>query len=845
MKNSIFSLYPAGIVAAIAIALIATLTTWAFWSCGALDSLHQLLVWRQGFSRLAGINQASTLLVMFAAAAIASVGLIAYEARRAFMFVVAALALFYTASVVASYQFARDFNFTFIGLAILVAVVLTQAWRVRGFDNKLTRDIEACAQNVLHAAGDTLAAQPLDAGLRLLHAMLKCDEAIIYRLDDTGAFTQAARFNARDFQSPNAATLKASNSNHHSSHEAQKAWRENIQLCEHAARTRALTIHHHDTNETHAVAFDNALDEQTAERADNASLNENRLPDESAPDLTPNNTGEFFSANDVITIKDESEAAVAHTGEVSNQNQSLLLAPEFLSLEMRDFFNSLPPAELEKLFASTDAAPPHSAFALKAHANVASSSEQLNAPSNLSASSAATDTHHFAPREMSPCSIALPLCYGDKVCGVLLVRSAYKFDKRDAPVLETVGEQLAHNLQQAIAKRDSHRHRLPAFLSSCAARTRLSKFSLIENQLSLSAFTSHALDAASDGYAVATLDGRIAYINRALRGFADIDAASAAKLDLFALLDCFRCDVFDEPMLAVQKVLQTAAPYERELHFAASNRTLAVGLQLVTASTSRAGVLHKANTHYDAPRCIVVTARDVSRVKEHLRLKSDMVSLMSHELRTPITSINGFSEMLSADEGLSADSREFAGIIKAESQRLSRMIDNFLAVTRLEFGDKQGGAKVPILIAQLVEETLVQMQPAARAKRIRLSVNCATKIPPVVADKSLIGQALRNIVDNAIRYSPEKTAVTIYVELEAEAIRLSVEDRGYGIPSEALDRVWEKFYRVVRAGETKDEESTGLGLSFVKEVIEQHGGNVQVASQLGRGSRFSFTLPRL
>jgi signal transduction histidine kinase len=76
-------------------------------------------------------------------------------------------------------------------------------------------------------------------------------------------------------------------------------------------------------------------------------------------------------------------------------------------------------------------------------------------------------------------------------------------------------------------------------------------------------------------------------------------------------------------------------------------------------------------------------------------------------------------------------------------------------------------------------------------------------------------------------------------------VRLSVEDRGYGIPPEAVDRVWEKFYRVARDGQEKDEESTGLGLSFVREVVEQHGGTVTLESEVGRGSKFSFTLPRL
>ena len=119
-----------------------------------------------------------------------------------------------------------------------------------------------------------------------------------------------------------------------------------------------------------------------------------------------------------------------------------------------------------------------------------------------------------------------------------------------------------------------------------------------------------------------------------------------------------------------------------------------------------------------------------------------------------------------------------------------------------------------------------------------------TRIPPVAADKSLITQAITRLLENAIKYSPERTSVTVSTLLEAEAVRVMVDDRGYGIPVESMDRIWEKFYRVARDGQEKDEESTGLGLAFVKEVVEQHGGSVTVESEVGRGSKFSLALPR-
>jgi len=163
----------------------------------------------------------------------------------------------------------------------------------------------------------------------------------------------------------------------------------------------------------------------------------------------------------------------------------------------------------------------------------------------------------------------------------------------------------------------------------------------------------------------------------------------------------------------------------------------------------------------------------------------------------------------------------------------------------LERKDKQEVLKIPLRLDEVVREALANLQPVAKKKRIRLVEQAPQRIPPVAADKSLISKALTNLVINAIKYSPERTTVTVSTALEAEAVRVCVEDRGFGIPPEAVDRVWEKFYRVVREGQEKDEESTGLGLAFVREVVEQHGGTVDLQTEEGRGSKFSFTLPRL
>lgn len=440
-----------------------------------------------------------------------------------------------------------------------------------------------------------------------------------------------------------------------------------------------------------------------------------------------------------------------------------------------------------------------------------------------------------------PASIALPLRHEGRAVGALLVRLREGYDDSDRPLLAAVSAQMARNFQRDEARKQLLEKDFFDFISVHAAERRLASFGVVSGLLAEQRFGAQALAETSDGQAVAYLDGTLAHVNPAMLKAARLTEDLARKLDIFGLLDLFRTGVFDEPSIAVRRVLQTSEPYERELHYVETNQTRELRIALITEGAGQ----EESDETPAQPLCLSVTVRDVTRMKEYDKLKSDMISLMSHELRTPITSINGFAELLAMDETLPEEAREFLNIISSESQRLSRMINTFLAVTQLEAADKQEVLKIPLKLDDVVRETLASLQQTAKKKRIRLIEQPASRMPPVAADKSLITQAVVNLVGNAIKYSPERTTVTVSTLLEADAVRVSVEDKGYGIPPESIDRVWEKFYRVMRDGQEKDEESTGLGLSFVREVIEQHGGEVEVESEVGRGSKFSFTLPRL
>ena len=433
-------------------------------------------------------------------------------------------------------------------------------------------------------------------------------------------------------------------------------------------------------------------------------------------------------------------------------------------------------------------------------------------------------------------TVAVPLLQEGETAGVLLIRPAAEFSDDDIPLLEAVGSQFARNLKRESFSKNPARTRSLSYFSQTGNKRKLEALNVLKALTVEQRCEASTLAYIDDGVAIAHLDGTLALVNPSLLGFAGITSAHALELDLFDLLHKFRTDVFDEPEIAVRRVLQTGVAYEGELNFEQKEQILSIRISLLHEREDR---------HSPEPIGIAVYVKDLTATKEYEKLKSDMISLMSHELRTPLTSINGFAELLTADQTVPAQAREFVSIIANESQRMSRMINTFLSVTQLERKDKQEVLKIPLRLDEVVRETIASLQPVAKKKRIRLIEQPAHRIPPVAADRSLITQAVKNLVNNAIKYSPERTTVTVSTALEAETVRVCVEDRGYGIPAEAKERVWDKFYRVVREGREKDEESTGLGLSFVREVVEQHGGQVELDSEEGRGSKFSFTLPRL
>ena len=440
--------------------------------------------------------------------------------------------------------------------------------------------------------------------------------------------------------------------------------------------------------------------------------------------------------------------------------------------------------------------------------------------------------------------VALPLIYEGITVGALFVNVHQNFERADQSLLEAFSGQLARNFQrkQLREKNLPHENWWSSF-STFSAENRLDIISLVQAIIKEQSFSAFASSYLNEAHAIAYLDGTLAYLNRQMRQFAKLSSQEFYETDLFNLLERFKTDVFSEPSLAIRRVLQTGDNYKSELYFPETNKTLKMQISLVKVPSDEQSI-HETNVPMK-PACFLITFRDISAVKENERLRSDMTSLMSHELRTPITSIKGFAEILLADDTLSEDTREFLEIINNESQRLSKMLTTFLSVSNLEQSDKLDVTKTPVKLDTVVHEVVNDLQESAKRKRIRLVEQANNHLPPIAADRGLIARAVSNLIDNAIRYSPERTSVIISTILESDFLRVVVEDRGYGIHPSEHEKIWQKFYRVSRDGQDKEEESTGLGLSLVKEIAEQHKGRVEVESEIGTGSKFSLMLPRL
>jgi two-component system, NtrC family, sensor histidine kinase KinB len=236
---------------------------------------------------------------------------------------------------------------------------------------------------------------------------------------------------------------------------------------------------------------------------------------------------------------------------------------------------------------------------------------------------------------------------------------------------------------------------------------------------------------------------------------------------------------------------------------------------------------------------VTLMLTDVTLLRHLDEVKTGLISTVSHELKTPLTSIRLAVHILLHEKlgPLSPQQMELLVTARDDSDRLYRVIEDLLDISRIESGQAEIKMQ-PVNVEKLILEATDKMRPAFRDHGVTLNIKVAPDVPQVLADPSRLQLVFDNLLSNALKYTPIGGEVTIKAQLKDSMVRFSVEDTGSGIAPEFLPRVFEKFFRVPG----QEQISSGLGLTITKEIVEAHGGAIEVASQPGKGSKFSFTV---
>jgi signal transduction histidine kinase len=235
-------------------------------------------------------------------------------------------------------------------------------------------------------------------------------------------------------------------------------------------------------------------------------------------------------------------------------------------------------------------------------------------------------------------------------------------------------------------------------------------------------------------------------------------------------------------------------------------------------------------------------SRSLARERAVARLQSEFVSAVSHEFRTPLTALRQLSEMLStgriADDGLRQKSY---GILSQESERLQRLVESLLDFGRIEAGTLRYRFE-PLDPGEWISGVVAEFQDKVSARGYRIETSLAAGLPPLHADRESLGLALRNLLDNAVKYSPDFRTVWVDAARDGDKLAVSVKDQGMGIPASEHKAVFRRFVRG-SGSQAAQIQGTGIGLALARHIVQAHGGDIRLRSEPGRGSTFTILLP--
>jgi len=333
----------------------------------------------------------------------------------------------------------------------------------------------------------------------------------------------------------------------------------------------------------------------------------------------------------------------------------------------------------------------------------------------------------------------------------------------------------------------------------------------------------------TDGLVVVDSEGKILMVNPAAQTLLGVSAKDTGRQ--------VKDVVKDEHLLALVKNLSSG-----------NKEVVEKDVELFSPDESTMRVLRASSAVVEDQNGktvgMVAILNDITKQRELERLKTDFVAKVSHEIRTPLIAMEKSLDLiLTKTTGpLSAEQDKFLAITERNLKRLALLINDLLDLSKLEAG-KAVLVREPAEIEKVIDEPIAMFNNWAQTKTIRIEKKIQQGLPQVNIDANRIIQVINNLMGNAIKFTPDNGTITVEALLRgAQEIEISVKDTGVGIPPEELPKVFDKFYQV-SANLRTDIRGTGIGLTITKEIVELHGGKVWVESEVGKGTKFIFTLP--
>ncbi len=395
-----------------------------------------------------------------------------------------------------------------------------------------------------------------------------------------------------------------------------------------------------------------------------------------------------------------------------------------------------------------------------------------------------------------------------------------------------------------VLDRERHLRRLAERLTeerveSTRLQTRLEYLTQLQRERDTNAAL---LDGAADGVAVADGSLRLVRFNaamEALTGVAESSAVDGYAPAVLRFSDAEGRVLQDDayPLRAALEAGQPLAGLELRLHVGTVERWVSGTFSPIGGvGTDREGGDRAA----EGAGLVMVVLRDITAAKEMQAMQRDFVSIVSHELRTPLTAIKGFAKtLIQRGESLPAETRQsFLATVSDQADRLARLVDDLLQVSRIE-AQRLRMEIEPQQPGEIVQDLLHQF----RSKWMRpMEVDVPASVPAVAADRDKLEEVLINLIDNAVKYSPEGSPVRIVARETSGEVEIAIEDRGAGISSDDAAKLFQKFQRLSTPA-TRDVGGSGLGLYIVKGLVDAMGGRVWIESAPGQGSTFAFSMP--